>query len=113
MKQKIKKRLERKCVVCGGTIRAIVYTNRKIRGGHYFGKIPLHRKSELRKMRQSGTHKSKITKNWIVDVYNYDPKPYAHAEHWECPSCCWHPKTRVNLLNTDALRFTKKEIRSK
>jgi len=64
-------------------------------------------------MQRSGTHKSKINKDWIADVYNYDPKPYAHAEHWECPSCYWRPKTKVNPLNKDALRFTTKKIKRK
>lgn len=67
----------------------VIYSDHSYRGGHHFGKIPLYRKSELEKMRRGGTHKSKISKDWIVDVCNYDPKPYAYKDYWECPACYW------------------------
>lgn len=104
--RKIAKRLEKKCCVCAKNIHALVYNDRKIRGGHYFGKIPLYRKSELDKMSRSGTHKSKLTPTWTVDVCNYDPKPYASAEYWECPECYWHPKFKSSPINKEALRTT-------
>ena len=72
------------CTVCGKTIK--VRSNGKIVGGYYFGKIPLHRKSELEKMRRSGIRKSKIGPIQI-NVYKYDPKPYKHIEYWECLAC--------------------------
>lgn len=35
----IKKHIIRNCVVCGKKIKVIIYSNRKYRGGHYFGKM--------------------------------------------------------------------------
>ncbi len=72
------------CSVCGKKIR--VRSDGKIIGGYYFGKIPLHRKSELEKMRRSGIRKSKVGPIQI-DVYRYNPKPYKHVEYWECLAC--------------------------
>ena len=91
-KHRIVRRRDIPCSICGKQMHVIFYEGKGYRGGHYFGKIPLHRKSELEKMRRSGTHKSKMTPTWTVDVYNYDPKPYAHLEYWECPECYWHPR---------------------
>lgn len=88
-KKNIRERIERKCAVCGKTMRVILYTNGTYRSGHYFGKIPLHRKSELNKMKKSGTHVSKIG-DISFNVYNYDPKPYKWVEYWECPKCYWN-----------------------
>ncbi|MDO8521735.1 MAG: hypothetical protein Q7S08_00415 [bacterium] len=107
--RKILKRLKRKCSVCGKNICAIVYNNRKIRGGHYFGKIPLYRKSEMNKMGRSGAHKSKISRTWTVNVYNYDPKSYAHFEYWECPQCYWHPTMKASPIQQAAIKATLKK----
>ena len=74
----------------------VFYSDKKYRGGHYFGKVPLYRKSELKKMARSGTHKSKISARWTIDVCNYEPKPYAHVEYWECPECYWRVKKKAN-----------------
>jgi hypothetical protein len=72
------------CAVCGKTIK--VRSKGKIIGGYYLGKIPLHRKSELEKMRRSGTRKLKVGP-LKLDVYKYNPKPYKHIEYWECLAC--------------------------
>jgi hypothetical protein len=72
------------CTVCGKNIK--VRPDGKIVGGYYFGKIPLHRKSELEKMRRSGVRKAKVGPMQI-SVYKYDPKPYKHIEYWECLAC--------------------------
>lgn len=92
MVKTIKDRIERTCAVCGGTMRLILYADKHYRGGHYFGKMPLYRKKELEKMRKSGTHASTVIPG--AQVCNYDPKPYAYAEYWECSPCDWHPKSR-------------------
>jgi hypothetical protein len=74
------------CSVCGKKIQLTMTWSGSIKGGYYFGNIPLHRKSELKKMSESGTHKTKIG-SIELDVCNYDPKPYAYAEFWECDTC--------------------------
>ena len=84
--EKSSKHITPSCSICGKKMRVVVRPDRTIRGGYYFGKIPLYRKSEKKKMLEGGTHKSKIG-SMRFDVFNYDPKPYAHAEYWECPSC--------------------------
>ena len=63
----IKRRLSRDCAVCGKRAHIILYTDRHYRGGHYFGKIPLHR----------------------FDRKGKAVKPYRYAEYWECPKCYW------------------------
>jgi len=108
----IKERIERICIICGKRMNVIRYTDKTYRNGHYFGKIPLYSQKELARMRRSGTHKSKISDDWEVDVYNYDPKPYAYSENWECPSCYWHPKSLINPLRKDAVRHTMKRVRT-
>jgi hypothetical protein len=89
IRKKIVNRRDIPCSVCERRMHVVFYQNKKYRGGHYFGKVPLYRKSELRKMERSGTRRSKLNPNWAV--YNYNPKPYAHFEYWECPECYWHP----------------------
>jgi hypothetical protein len=87
------------CTVCGKTIK--VRSNGKIVGGYYFGKIPLHRKSELEKMRRSGIRKVKVGPLQL-DVYKYDPKPYKHIEYWECLAC--YRGQRTPLRDVSELR---------
>ena len=84
----IKKRIVRQCVVCGKDVKVIVYTDGKCRGGHYFGKIPLHTKKAWKEAIQVGTYKSKLMGR-LINVMNKDPKPYKYAEYWECPKCYW------------------------
>ena len=108
--RKIRERVERICIVCGKRMNVIRYTDKTYRNGHYFGKIQLYSKKELARMRKSGTHKSRLA-GLDMNVYNYDPKPYAHTEHWECPSCYWHPKSRINPLRADAIKHTFKRVR--
>ncbi len=38
----IKKRLDKKCLICGKKIKVIVYVDYSYRGGHYFGNIPIN-----------------------------------------------------------------------
>jgi len=112
VKNKITKRRDVPCSMCAKNMRVVFYANRKYRGGHYFGKIPVYSKSEMTKMSQSGTHKSKISDTWTIDVYNYDPKPYAHFEYWECPNCYWHPKTQASRIQQAAIKATLKKKKS-
>ncbi len=87
--QKLKQeqnKIEQKCAVCGKKISVIVRADHTYRGGHYFGKIPLYRNAEMTKALKSGTHTSRIG-GQVFEVLNYDPKPYAHDEYWECPAC--------------------------
>ncbi len=84
-KRVINNRLQKQCAVCGRDIKIVIYTDRKYRGGHYFGKIPLHSEKELRKALSFGT---KTLKGFpSIQVMNKDPKPYRLEEYWECPSC--------------------------
>jgi len=110
-KNMITKRRDIPCSVCGKSMHVVFYKNRKYRSGHYFGKVPLYSKSELAKMSKSGTHPSKITPTWTIDVCNYDPKPYAHFEYWECPDCYWHPKSKSSQIQQTAIKATLKKKR--
>lgn len=67
-------------------MRVVVRPDRTVRGGNYFGKIPLYRKSEIAKMMQSGVRKVRIGR-MKLNVSKYDPKPYTHVEYWECATC--------------------------
>jgi hypothetical protein len=90
------KQITPSCSVCGKKVRMVVHPDGTPSGGYYFGKIPLYRKSEKKKSYESGTHKSKIG-SMRIDVFNYDPKPYAHEEYWECPTCYRKQKPHVHL----------------
>jgi len=74
MKANIAKRVNKGCAACGVTMPVVVYKDKKYRGGHYFGKHPVYSKKELKKMWESGTHKSKVG-DMEFDVLNYDGKP--------------------------------------
>ena len=91
MHKTIKKRIIRKCSICGNEAHIIVYTDRSYRGGHYFGKTPLFTKEEWTKAHKFGTHTSTIA-GIEIQVMNKDPKPYKHIEYWECPRCYWGGK---------------------
>ena len=84
----IERRIVRQCSICGKDAKVTVYKNRKYRGGHYFGKIPLFTEKAWKEARAAGTHKSKLFGK-SIDVMNKDPKPYDYAEYWECPKCYW------------------------
>jgi len=84
--EKIIKRLEKICACCGRKIRASLYQNKTYRGGHYFGKIPLHTKRELQKALKAGTRKKRIG-DFEINVLKKDPKSYKCEEYWECPRC--------------------------
>ncbi len=77
---------QKSCVVCGKKIEITHYTNKTYNGGHYFGKVPLISKKEMRRVCQAGTRKSRIGK-LIIDVLKKEPRPYSYAEHWECQKC--------------------------
>lgn len=87
-KKTIAGHLSRQCAICGRKMRVILYQDHSYRGGHHFGKIPLHRKGEMEKALKAGTRKSKIG-NMTIKVLKRDPKPYAYVEYWECPKCYW------------------------
>lgn len=95
--------------MCGKKIQLTMTWGGLIKGGYYFGNIPLHRKSELKKMLESGTHKSKIG-SLEIDVCNYDPKAYGYAEFWECDTCYRKNQsgpsksTRLHLHKTKKIR---------
>ena len=95
------------CSVCGKKIQLTLTWSGRIKGGYYFGNIPLHRKSELKKMSQSGTHKTKIG-SMEFDVCNYDPKPYAYAEFWECEKCYQKSQPEPSRSKRLHLHKTKK-----
>lgn len=89
-KQKIKKRIRRKCAVCGKNISIVLYKDGHYRNGYYYGKlkIPIG-KGEHKKV---GTTKLGREK---VDVVKWTGKE-KEAEYWECNSCyeeamheCW------------------------
>jgi len=84
----IRKRVNKQCVVCSKTMKVILYTNKKYRGGHYFGKIPLISKEEWKRVNKAGTHQEMFMGE-MVKVLNRDPKPHGYGEHWECPKCYW------------------------
>lgn len=84
--KEIKKRSIKKCSICTRDIWLTQYKGGRYRGGHYFGKIPLFRKKELDIAHRTGVVKCHIG-DMVVDVLKKDPKPYAYAEHWECPKC--------------------------
>jgi len=79
------KQLTKTCVCCGKKIKILVYKNKTYRGGHYFGKIPLHKEKDIN-IAIKNTRKIKIG-SIVVDVLKKDPNPYGYAEYWECPEC--------------------------
>lgn len=82
------RRLVKRCVVCGRSMKIILYRGGTYRGGHYFGKIPRYRKRETQKALKAGTRKSKLG-TMTIQVLKQSPKPYAYVEYWECPKCYW------------------------
>ncbi|MBI2444494.1 MAG: hypothetical protein HYV42_04620 [Candidatus Magasanikbacteria bacterium] len=83
---KVAKRLARQCASCSKAINIIVYRDHRYRGGHYFGKIPLHTEAEMRKAIRFGSHEVKY-ETMTLNVLNYEPKSYARLEYWECAEC--------------------------
>jgi len=88
VKKEIIKRLDKTCACCGRKIRVILYEDKNYRGGHYFGKTPLHTKRELNKALKFGTKKERIG-GLEIEILKRDPKPYKYEEYWECPKCYW------------------------
>lgn len=86
--KEIVKRLNKACVCCGRKIKVILYKDKTHRGGHYFGKIPIHTKKELHKDMKAGTRKEKVN-DLEINVFKKDPRSYKHIEYWECPKCYW------------------------
>ncbi len=78
--------IKRQCAICGKKILVKVFPNGKYIGGNYFGKIPLHTEKEFIKALKAGTTKERWGKT-IVEILKKDPKPYSHAEYWECDKC--------------------------
>ena len=50
--------IERRCAICGKTLKIKVYPDGRYEGGHYFGKIPVPK-----------------------------GKNYEYIEYWECDKC--------------------------
>src|SRR3989338_744474 len=50
LKRKITKRRDMPCSICEKRMHVVFYANKKYRGGHYFGKVPLYRKSGHKEM---------------------------------------------------------------
>ena len=88
MKLKQHKKIGKTCAVCGKAINVYLYKGGKYRGGHYFGKIPLHTKKALDEASKAGTRKVKMG-DMVWDVMKKETKPYKHVEYWECPKCYW------------------------
>ena len=84
----ISKHLVKSCACCGKQVKVFVYKNNTYRGGHYFGKIPLHSEEAIGEAVKAGFNPWYF-KNSAFRVFKKDPKPYAHAEYWECPKCYW------------------------
>jgi len=76
------------CSLCGKKIHVIVYSNKKYRGGHFFGRMPMYHKTEMRKAMKSGT-RSVTIHGLMMKVFKVEPKPYTKTEYWECPKCYW------------------------
>jgi hypothetical protein len=93
MAKEVKKKIVRNCAlaVCNREMKVTVYKDGSYRGGHYFGKIGVHTKAEMRKARRAGTHDWDMGNGHIVQVMNKDPKPYKYVEYRECPRCYWRP----------------------
>ncbi|PIN84776.1 MAG: hypothetical protein COV47_05715 [Candidatus Diapherotrites archaeon CG11_big_fil_rev_8_21_14_0_20_37_9] len=77
-----KKRLKRKCLICGKYFYTTVYENRKYSNGHYFGKVPtqIEGTGEWKKV---GAFK--IGK-WKGNTIKWTGKEKKY-EYWECNSC--------------------------
>jgi hypothetical protein len=88
MTKAIKKRVNKNCAVCGNKIKVIIYTDKSYRGGHYFGKIPLHTKKALLEALKAGFRETKIG-GQVFQVMKKDPRPYKFVGYWECPKCYW------------------------
>ena len=67
--KKPSRKLDKMCIVCGKEIKVILYQDRSYRGGHYFGKMSLPTKQEIKK-----------------GIYS----PRKPVEYWECPKCYWN-----------------------
>lgn len=87
-KKVIRARLDKKCSCCGKQIRVIVYSKSDYRGGHFFGKIPLHTDKAWREANKAGTRDWNVN-GTILKVMKKDPVAYRHVEYWECPKCYW------------------------
>jgi len=77
------KTLSRTCAVCGRAIKVILYNDHSYRNGHYFGKIPFHKKGTIN---FKDTKEEKIN-GMVLNVLQNLPKPYNYEEYWECPKC--------------------------
>jgi len=79
---KQKKRLKRKCLICGKNFYTTVYQNRKYSNGHYFGKqkFPVEGTGEWKKVGKFKFGKLKgNTVKWTGKEKS--------VEYWECNDC--------------------------
>ncbi|OGD65593.1 hypothetical protein A2215_03175 [Candidatus Berkelbacteria bacterium RIFOXYA2_FULL_43_10] len=86
--------VKKNCSICGKTIPVQLFPSGKYIGGNYFCKIPLCTDEEEEKSRKAGTTKERFG-NYVFEVCNKDPKPYAFAEYWECDKCYSLPDTKI------------------
>lgn len=84
----IKKRINKECVICGKAIAVVIYSDKSYRGGHYFGKVPLHTKKALREAMKAGYREVNMAGR-VVQVMKKDPIAYKYLEYWECSKCYW------------------------
>lgn len=92
MKNKLsKRRIKRKCLVCGKNIHVAIYRNGSYSNGHYFGVLKLPIKG-TGKYIKTGSIRIGRRK---VDVVKWSGKE-KELEYWECNSCfeqamheCW------------------------
>jgi hypothetical protein len=93
MSIELKKAVQKSCAVCGKKILVSIYkkplrNGSRYRNGHYFGKIPFHRKKDLEK---AAKNTKKVTiGGFAFEVFKKDPRPYKYVEYWECPQCYRH-----------------------
>jgi hypothetical protein len=86
MTKLIKAKKQKSCVICGKVINVTIYSDKTYRGGHYFGKVPLHTHKALHQALKAGHRESKMG-NISFQVLNQDPVAYKHIEYWECTRC--------------------------
>lgn len=72
-----REKLEKVCACCGKEMNVSLYQDGRYRGGHYFGKILLRTKQEIKNIP-------------MTSVVNKNLPSREYAEYWECPKCYWN-----------------------
>ncbi len=71
------KRLTKFCVICGKAIKVFIYPDKTMRGGHYFGKMPIYSEAEIARASKSSIN----TITFIgrkINVLANDPKAHGY-----------------------------------